>query len=352
MAPFAVLALLAGPLQAASLMNSSTPPTCQDERAAVAAEYESRIKTLERDLENLRMLRFEPTDVALPGDIEGSWQVCRASYLKLGMHLAPVDLPVPVPEGCSASAMAERTIPSFEELYAALYNAPWGEDDNIFAEFSCGSQKSPNLSYPHSALRKEGSETRFQRVLEQLHPPRLPEFIVEVGTFHGGSAIFMAEFLDRHGARKIPILCVDPFTGDLNVWLNHHVWDHMGLTAGRPTIYEQFMSNVVGLHELGVSKTHILPFPVTSIVAARWLQLKGYSPDLIFLDSAHEVDETFMEIVLYWRILQPGGVLFGDDYRWPSVKMDADRFARSYNVKLFLLDEEMWYIPKPAVKLA
>ena len=33
----------------------------------------------------------------------------------------------------------------------------------------------------------------------------------------------------------------------------------------------------------------------TSTVGARWLAAKGLSPDLIFLDSAHEADETFLE---------------------------------------------------------
>jgi hypothetical protein len=34
---------------------------------------------------------------------------------------------------------------------------------------------------------------------------------------------------------------------------------------------------------------------------------------LIYLDSAHEQGETLIELALYWNILQPGGVLFGDD---------------------------------------
>ncbi|OLP62875.1 hypothetical protein AK812_SmicGene48546, partial [Symbiodinium microadriaticum] len=36
----------------------------------------------------------------------------------------------------------------------------------------------------------------------------------------------------------------------------------------------------------------------TSTVGARWLVEKRFYPDLVFLDSAHELDETFLEHLL------------------------------------------------------
>ena len=59
----------------------------------------------------------------------------------------------------------------------------------------------------------------------------------------------------------------------------------------------------------------------------------GYTPDVIFLDSAHEEDETFMEISMYYKILMPGGIMFGDDYGWPAVKNDVNRWVEEHNAR-------------------
>ena len=40
-----------------------------------------------------------------------------------------------------------------------------------------------------------------------------------------------------------------------------------------------------------------------------------YTVDAIYLDSAHEFGETFFELMLFWEVLKPGGVLFGDGKR-------------------------------------
>ena len=48
---------------------------------------------------------------------------------------------------------------------------------------------------------------------------------------------------------------------------------------------------------------------------------------MIFLDSAHEADETFMELQHAWSLLRTGGMLFVDDWSWSSVANDVHRFA-------------------------
>ena len=49
-------------------------------------------------------------------------------------------------------------------------------------------------------------------------------------------------------------------------------------------------------------------------------------PEVIYLDSAHEAGETLLELQLAWSILAPGGVLFGDDWKWHAVRNDVLRF--------------------------
>jgi len=80
----------------------------------------------------------------------------------------------------------------------------------------------------------------------------------------------------------------------------------------------------------------------------RWLQATGYAPNLIYLDSAHEIDETYYELTLYWQIVEPGGILMGDDLGWEAVQKDVTRFAREYGLELKMFGVFYnWYIIKP-----
>merc|ERR1719162_382559 len=174
----------------------------------------------------------------------------------------------------------------------------------------------------------------MDRIIQELAPAQI-KFVVEAGSMHGGSAIKMAMELDKHGLKDVPILCIDPWTGDLNMWLNRIVWEHLDVRDGRATTYDQFMINVKkAITDGKISPHHIAPFPVSSIVGARWLQATGFQPSLIYLDSAHELDETYYELCLYWHLLEPGGILMGDDYGWQAVRLDVDRFIKDKGLTL------------------
>lgn len=85
----------------------------------------------------------------------------------------------------------------------------------------------------------------------------------------------------------------------------------------------------------------------TSIVGAKFLKALDFQPDLVYLDSAHEQDETYFEIGLYYELLRPGGVLFGDDFLWSSVSHDVRRFTDERGLDLHNLDGNTWAIVKP-----
>ncbi len=72
-------------------------------------------------------------------------------------------------------------------------------------------------------------------------------------------------------------------------------------------------------------------------------------PDVIYLDSAHLQDETFMELVEAWVLLKPGGILVGDDWVLDEVHEDVLKFAelltlRPQDIKNF------WEVQKKAIK--
>ena len=161
----------------------------------------------------------------------------------------------------------------------------------------------------------------FGELVETVRPNRL----IEIGTWKGGSALTLARHLDRIGS-DCEILCVDTWLGALEMWTNLEDPTRHGslnLKHGYPSLYYTFLANVV---RAGHQK-RITPFPVPSITAAQWLSLHGIRADLIYLDGSHEEEDVYQDLTVWWDIVSPGGVLFGDDWSWDGVRLAVQRFA-------------------------
>ena len=70
-----------------------------------------------------------------------------------------------------------------------------------------------------------------------------PEFVLEVGTFVGSSAIKIGRYLQRRGCGTL--LCVDPFTGAGEMWFTERFRNILSFKAGQPRIYERWMENII-----------------------------------------------------------------------------------------------------------
>ena len=100
--------------------------------------------------------------------------------------------------------------------------------------------------------------------------------------------------------------------------------DHLFYPDGTSKALDQFILNV-RFHNL---QHRIAVWPQTTMSALRLLLeeptlVQKYRPDVIYLDSAHLRDETLLELVLAWRVLAPGGILFGDDWVLDEVREDV-----------------------------
>jgi predicted O-methyltransferase YrrM len=145
---------------------------------------------------------------------------------------------------------------------------------------------------------------------------------IEVGSFIGSSAVLLGDFLQAKGGS---LICIDTWLGDINMWLLDRFSQTMGKDDGNPKIFQHFLDNIKD-HSL---ERTIVPLRLPSLVAARMLKVLKWNVDFVYLDSAHEAGETFMELSLYWNLLRKGGILFGDDYNnFPAVKHDLDLFCR------------------------
>lgn len=56
------------------------------------------------------------------------------------------------------------------------------------------------------------------------------------------------------------------------------------------------------------------------------------SLDFVFIDAGHDVMSVFRDIQAWWPKVRLGGMLFGDDYNWPSVAYVVDRMMHGHEV--------------------
>ena len=185
-------------------------------------------------------------------------------------------------------------------------------------------EKYVDNGYPHTNILYDLLQILFTNIE--------PTYIVECGSMLGGSAIRMAETL-RNNNKSTEIICIDPFTGDVNMWdwERNGGWQFLRLENGIPTIYKRFLANC---RSNGFEHT-ILPINATTSVGIKLLQRLLTQnritelPNYIYLDSAHEKDETFIELSICWNCLVNNSILFGDDWGWDAVRDDVIKFSNT-----------------------
>jgi hypothetical protein len=175
--------------------------------------------------------------------------------------------------------------------------------------------------WPDDATGWGSDSAAFGELIESVRP----SLIIEIGTWKGGSALTMARHLEQLGL-DCEILCVDTWLGALEMWTELEDPARHGslrLRHGYPTIYYTFLANITR----AAQQHRVTPFPVPSITAAQWCALRGVRADLIYLDGSHEEEDVYQDLVTWWDIVKPRGVLFGDDWSWDGVRLAVQRFA-------------------------
>lgn len=155
-----------------------------------------------------------------------------------------------------------------------------------------------------------------------------PSLIAEVGTWLGRSAIEAARYYTRQRWQDFTLICIDTWLGSAEHWLQPELARSLPRVNGYPIHYEQFLSNVAlsGLSE------QILPLPQTSLNASRILFALELSFDWVYLDGSHDQMDVLMDLSMYWPLVKPGGVLFGDDLNWRGVWAALDDFCRLHKL--------------------
>jgi Methyltransferase domain len=177
-------------------------------------------------------------------------------------------------------------------------------------------------------LQGWGSEHRiFDRVLVESRP----QVVMEVGTWKGASVLNMVAIARREGLTT-EFICVDTWLGGDDQWIDNERRAELRLEGGYPTLFKQFVCNLVA-HD---ATEAVFPLPLSSPAAARLLNALGITADVVYVDAAHSEAEAALDLALYWKLVRPGGVIFGHDYDpgWPGVVRAVDRFVRQNRLEL------------------
>jgi len=130
-----------------------------------------------------------------------------------------------------------------------------------------------------------------------------PAHFVEVGTWKGKSAAYMAEVIKVSG-KDIKFDCVDTWLGS-----EEHVDDPDVINN---TLYETFMNNMAPL------KGFFNPLRMPSVDAANFY--RNQSLDFVYIDAAHDYDNVRADIEAWWPKVKIGGTIAGHDIFHPPVK--------------------------------
>ncbi|XP_059634433.1 uncharacterized protein LOC132276829 [Cornus florida] len=179
----------------------------------------------------------------------------------------------------------------------------------------------------------------YGAVFKNLISKVQPKTIIEVGTFLGASAIHMAELASGLGL-KTQIICVDDFRG----WPGFRDrFKDIKMVNGDVMLLYQFMQNVV--HSNATESVLFLPYSSGSTL--QMLCSWGVFGDLIEVDAGHDFHSAWMDINRAYKILRPGGVIFGHDYFTAAdnkgVRRAVNLFARVNSLRV-QVDGEHWVI--------
>lgn len=170
----------------------------------------------------------------------------------------------------------------------------------------------------------------FKKLIDSIHPKE----IIEVGSWLGASAVHMLSL-----APKAHMWCIDTWLGALEFLEMEGPERDLRPVLGYPTVYYQFLANI----RLRGVENRITVIPNTSQIAAKYLNNKKITADLIYVDGSHDFQDVLDDVETYMKLLKPGGVLFGDDYgQWESVRNAVHTYNRWHQSVELEIDGNHW----------
>jgi len=171
-----------------------------------------------------------------------------------------------------------------------------------------------------------------------------PKIIIEIGSWLGHSAIEGFGKSIKNNNLDCAIICVDTWLGS-----NFGSNDALKRLWGYPTMYYQFLANIM----LEKCDDIIMPIPMSSVDAGSVLinvfNTLNIKADLIYIDGSHLPDSVCADCSMYFELLSENGLMFGDDWVDPHVKLGVNMFIEKNKDAHLIIHprwEYTWFIYK------
>lgn len=167
---------------------------------------------------------------------------------------------------------------------------------------------------------------------------------IEVGVWKGESLINIGKYLVSKNP-DVKIHAVDTWLGSSEFWVKWtgmEPWD-LKLEFGYPNVYKQFLANIfhVGL------ENNVIPYPMTSNVAAMYMDAYKIRADLIYIDASHLYDDVLKDMQAYWKLLRnDNSILFGHDWGMTEVQSAVRTFCLNNAITNLHSWGQLWMIIK------
>ena len=134
-----------------------------------------------------------------------------------------------------------------------------------------------------------------------------PLNILEIGSLEGKSTVW---FLDN--LPKTTVTCVDTWQGGV---------DH---DPNNPEInFNEIKHNFD--HNMQHHRARVREMQMTSYDALIKLYQAGEKFDFIYVDGSHTAIDVNADLIMAWRVLKVGGLIYCDDYLWGFGQENLDR---------------------------
>jgi len=183
----------------------------------------------------------------------------------------------------------------------------------------------------------------FQSVVDQTQAVKG----IEIGCWHGASTIEIAKAMQSIAKpNSVPsLVCIDTWLGALEFYTTPTPERNLQKEMGYPQVYFQFLSNCVDNDVIDI----IEPLPLPSKTAAQVLNAKEMTDfDFVYIDGSHEYEDVKSDILQYYDMLRPGGIMFGDDYTNGAFPGVADAVNELFfHEQIEVVDNWFWLVKKP-----
>jgi SAM-dependent methyltransferase len=201
---------------------------------------------------------------------------------------------------------------------------------------------------PSGFLADDQNDFKDSKAFELVIEATKPSVILDIGSWKGHSANAMADICRKMGLSPT-IICIDTWLGDVRHWTRDSFMQDLRRRDGQPTVYQRFMGNVLARG----NQDMIVPLPQTIRGAVQILRAYDVTADLIYINGAHDHRGEWRDVISYFPLLTPRGLMFGDGFEHAPIARSVHAFAEKQGLTVLAHrgDLQTWLYSKDPVRM-